>query len=552
MHRHRLRIRLASLLAPLALVLAGCATPPPPDPVATAVESLAEQSRSTYRVAAASFSLDEHCRNGSVDVYVDESSYRSGPGGPQRTTLVGVWAYVVDTCSVSEWDVLFSASGWRTVPARDFHMTSNLGSARLTTSIDLHDWTADATYPIDVDVDWVGVGDAWKTRDRHHGSYGETKYRSHSSASGRSAEAFASLPLTAFGISESLHGSGWMVTSTGSSIETESGRKRRSPPQIDYLAAYPNAIFPGGSAQIYWWVSSSDPVTLHIDGVGDVSGTDSTPVAPTETTTYTLTATNRWGSSSAAVTIHVVPPPEDDAFEPNETSGVARELTLGVLRELTLTTGDVDWFTFDLLEAATVRIVLNTTYPPIQPLATLFGDDLEPIAQDLYWNEVALAAGRYYVAVTGYPDYEYLGHHWETGFYTLEISVMAPTLPDAYEPNDTPSTARPIGLHEPSEELTITPQDVDWFSFTLTTAATVVADVDAMVLGSTLDSYLGIFDANLVIIGVNDDHELLDSRIEAYLVAGDYFIAVTGFPDSDFDGSHRQVGFYYLSVGVEP
>ncbi|MBA2666759.1 MAG: PPC domain-containing protein [Trueperaceae bacterium] len=124
--------------------------------------------------------------------------------------------------------------------------------------------------------------------------------------------------------------------------------------------------------------------------------------------------------------------------------------------------------------------------------------------------------------------------------------------PDAYEPNDDRSVATAITLDFQTADLTITHGDVDWFTFTLTEPATVVADVDASQISSTLDAMLGLFDENGDVIEVNDDYGSLDPRIEAYLGAGTYYLAVTGFPDGSFQGDHYQDGFYALTVTATP
>jgi hypothetical protein len=137
--RHRAPLSLASLLACAALALSACATTPPPDTASDTADTLSQTHRSTYHVAAAQFWSSDGCLTSGVDVYVDESSYRTSAGGPQRATNLGVWAFVADTCGASGWDTILSTAGWREIPATDFRMTGNLGSARLSTSLELYD-----------------------------------------------------------------------------------------------------------------------------------------------------------------------------------------------------------------------------------------------------------------------------------------------------------------------------------------------------------------------------------------------------------------------------
>jgi hypothetical protein len=126
-------------------------------------------------------------------------------------------------------------------------------------------------------------------------------------------------------------------------------------------------------------------------------------------------------------------------------------------------------------------------------------------------------------------------------------------IPDPDE-DDRPEDATAITLDFFSPELRIAPGDMDWFRFTLAepTAMTVTADIEASVLGSTLDSVLGLFDDLLNPLAINDDWDSLDSYLELTLEPGTYYLAVSGFPDFGFVGDHFQHGFYYLSVTATP
>jgi hypothetical protein len=88
---------------------------------------------------------------------------------------------------------------------------------------------------------------------------------------------------------------------TASTVVTvESGPK----PTISF-AANPVQIVEGDSSTLSWTVQNADDIT--IQPFGTVSATGSRQVTPAQTTTYTITATNRFGSSSAAATVEVIP-----------------------------------------------------------------------------------------------------------------------------------------------------------------------------------------------------------------------------------------------------
>jgi RHS repeat-associated protein/uncharacterized repeat protein (TIGR01451 family) len=72
------------------------------------------------------------------------------------------------------------------------------------------------------------------------------------------------------------------------------------------ISAEPEVIPPGGTSTLTW--DSYDADHLEIDnGIGEVGPSGSLTIAPGETTTYTITATNRKGSSTAQAGVTVTP-----------------------------------------------------------------------------------------------------------------------------------------------------------------------------------------------------------------------------------------------------
>jgi hypothetical protein len=76
-------------------------------------------------------------------------------------------------------------------------------------------------------------------------------------------------------------------------------------PTISSFSASPASISPfagGGSATLSWSVASA--TSLSISGLGAVIG-NSIQVSPTQTTTYTLTASNAQGAVTAQATVTI-------------------------------------------------------------------------------------------------------------------------------------------------------------------------------------------------------------------------------------------------------
>ena len=81
--------------------------------------------------------------------------------------------------------------------------------------------------------------------------------------------------------------------------------KSASLPVINAFTAAPDQIHLGQSSTLAWDVSGASQLSID-NGVG-VQGGHSIVVAPTATTTYTLTATGLGGDTTAQATVTVLP-----------------------------------------------------------------------------------------------------------------------------------------------------------------------------------------------------------------------------------------------------
>ena len=86
-------------------------------------------------------------------------------------------------------------------------------------------------------------------------------------------------------------------------VYTASNVPQGTAPSIASFTAAPASVSSGGSTTLSWNVSNAAYVIVSPQ-VGAVRGT-SAMVQPSQTTTYTLYATNQFGRSSATVTVNV-------------------------------------------------------------------------------------------------------------------------------------------------------------------------------------------------------------------------------------------------------
>jgi Subtilase family/PA14 domain/Carboxypeptidase regulatory-like domain len=97
-----------------------------------------------------------------------------------------------------------------------------------------------------------------------------------------------------------------------------------APPTISTFSAAPSTLTAGHASTLSWSVNGANSLTID-NGVGDVSALTSTVVIPQQTTTYTLTASNAAGSTTAHINITVTSAPDTlPPTTPMNLSAVAR------------------------------------------------------------------------------------------------------------------------------------------------------------------------------------------------------------------------------------
>jgi hypothetical protein len=238
---------------------------------------------------------------------------------------------------------------------------------------------------------------------------------------------------------------------------------------------------------------------------------------------------------------------------------------------------DVDMYRVDV--TAGTRLSFDIDRPSTSRLDSLirlfnasgqelaFNDDAaapgEVRGLDSFLEYTFATAGSYYLGVSGFGNRNYnaitgLGDtNGTTGSYALVVTNTTP--PDL---DDQISEA--IDLGEIDRTVTRTgaidaPTDVDMYRITVNTARRVEIEIDRP-SGSSLDSYLRVFDANGNEVARNDDGPTpgeansLESFLALNLNAGTYFIAVSGFGNSGFNpltgtgDTSGSTGNYSLSV----
>jgi uncharacterized protein YkwD len=157
---------------------------------------------------------------------------------------------------------------------------------------------------------------------------------------------------------------GWYWTNDfgGSVDQPSTPPPTGSAPVIGFFNATPASLSPGQSSTLQWSVTGATAVTID-NGIGTVTGT-SLRVTPAQTTTYRINAANNWGTTSATVTVTVVPVVPTGDTQPPTTPGNLTVLATGapsVVLSWTASADNVGVFSYQILRNGGVYASLPST-----------------------------------------------------------------------------------------------------------------------------------------------------------------------------------------------
>jgi subtilisin family serine protease len=249
----------------------------------------------------------------------------------------------------------------------------------------------------------------------------------------------------------------------------------------------------------------------------------------------------------------------------------------GVIGDGTAGTGDIDCYSvvLDASQSLTATIRARADGSTLDSYLRLFDAAGNQVAanddfggsQDSLLSYTAPAPGTYFLGVSGFGNSSYLPltggnvRTGSTGEYTLSLTRTTPP----FEQNDSIAQATPVALVGGVARLeavvgdgVYAARDVDIFAISLSAGQAVTLDVTARDVGSTLDSYLRLFDAAGRQIAVNDDAAgSRDSYLQfTALSAGVYYVGVSGFRNSLYfpavpgSGVSGSTGTYRLDISV--
>ncbi|OLS28691.1 MAG: hypothetical protein HeimC2_05080 [Candidatus Heimdallarchaeota archaeon LC_2] len=227
----------------------------------------------------------------------------------------------------------------------------------------------------------------------------------------------------------------------------------------------------------------------------------------------------------ASIQMHIIPVIAD-VYEPDDSIGTATTLLSDSVQTHSIDpAGDVDYFNFTVSTISKVSIQtsgsVGDTYMILYDSDGMFinyNDDYSGLwaGMDLY-----LDPGTYIIRVEAYYSTDTIDS------YNI-LLLVTPLTVDAFEPDDTISTATPLTSDNPQRHNLIPLDDVDYYSITLLNPE--VINIWTSGIGDMYaDTEMWLYDSNNVELDYNDDLEYNNeySGISAYLNSGTYYVKVS-------------------------
>ncbi len=215
------------------------------------------------------------------------------------------------------------------------------------------------------------------------------------------------------------------------------------------------------------------------------------------------------------------------------------------LYKFTATAGETLAFDINLIEDSTLDSYLRI-FNSSGAVIAYNNDGAAPgevLGKASYISYTFTTAGTYYVGVSSYPNINYSviygtgGVSGGTGVYSIAIGVLSNTVDN----NDQISEAGVINVNSFITDIISSPTDVNVYKFAIPAGATLGFDIN-LTSGSTLDSYIRIFDGSGNLLTFNNDgaapgEVLGKSSYVTYTFAtgGTYYIAVSGNGNTNYN-----------------
>lgn len=181
-----------------------------------------------------------------------------------------------------------------------------------------------------------------------------------------------------YALLEGFSGSSFMVTVIGASRGSISGLQivanTGTPPSIASFTATPGTIAPGQTVTLAWQVDGADTVDI-APGIGAVSASGTTNVAPSANTAYTLTASNASGAATKTAAVTIDKGPVDVYLLGGQSNMAGLADTNGIPSGQETVDGILYYYS-SVLYGPSASNVLHTNVTPAGYAAGMFGPEI--------------------------------------------------------------------------------------------------------------------------------------------------------------------------------
>ncbi|AEF80080.1 hypothetical protein [Leadbettera azotonutricia] len=225
-----------------------------------------------------------------------------------------------------------------------------------------------------------------------------------------------------------------------------------------------------------------------------------------------------------------------DANEPNDTRERATLIASGSRTEAVFgTAGDIDWYKViidpnSLPEGGQLSVWtegrMDTTIAIYHRNEIIAEDDDSGDNENARLN-ITVSQGDYYIRAS-----EARGRQ---GRYTLRTALRPVPVPDAYENDNSRSTAKDITIGDPVQGRTFSDSnDIDWVRIVITGAG--LYEIRTKANDSELDSFMELYNSDNDKIAEDDDSgDNYDARIRQRLEPGTYYLKISCLGDDPLE-----------------
>jgi hypothetical protein len=241
--------------------------------------------------------------------------------------------------------------------------------------------------------------------------------------------------------------------------------------------------------------------------------------------------------------------PPDALIEPNNSMDQAARIAAGEQVRGYFESGeDRDWY---MISAEPGAYLIIYTVGTMDTFMTVYDQAGNTLDSDDDLGSGLNARLMLIVPPEGAVYAELVEYEGMRGSYMLRTELMAKGKSDAYEPDDDPSSAKPIALGEVQNRSFTIAEDPDYACFTVDEKG--VYEIRTIGADAHLDSYIGLYRADTggYIAEDNDGGDNYDACLRVELEPGDYVLEIYCMSDDPLSNNAYTLSLMFVAEGSD-